>query len=279
MTDQSLQFPRFYVTTPAPCPYLAGREERKVFTELHGDDAESLNEALSRVGFRRSQSVAYRPACEGCSACISVRVVAPEFRPNRSMRKVARRCGDLSRTLVAPRVSEEQYDLLKRYLETRHGDGGMAEMNYQEFADMAENSPVRTAMIEYRDPAAEGALVGAALTDVMADGLSMVYSFFDPASDRPSLGTHMIMDHIAIAQEMGLRNVYLGYWIAESRKMAYKARYRPLERLGPDGWYRFDPDRPDPSAGRRGTLPDRLSPSDDPGSVASRIARSQYRTP
>lgn len=249
MTDQSLQFPRFYVTAPSPCPYLEGKEERKVFTELTGDDSEQLYEALSRVGFRRSQSVAYRPACEGCNACISVRVVADEFSPTRTMRRIERVNKDLVSVAIDPWVTQEQFDLLKRYLSQRHADGGMATMDIYEYAEMVENSPVTTRIIEYRETSRDptstrpGRLIAAALTDLMSDGLSMIYSFFDPATDRRSLGTYVILDHIRRTAEAGLQHVYLGYWIANSAKMAYKTRFRPLERLGPEGWYRFDPDK------------------------------------
>ena len=249
MTDQSLQFPRFYVTAPSPCPYLDGKEERKVFTELTGDDSEQLYEALSRVGFRRSQSVAYRPACEGCNACISVRVVADEFSPTRTMRRIERVNKDLVSVAIDPWVTQEQFDLLKRYLSQRHADGGMATMDIYEYAEMVENSPVTTRIIEYRETSRDptstrpGRLIAAALTDLMSDGLSMIYSFFDPATDRRSLGTYVILDHIRRTAEAGLQHVYLGYWIANSAKMAYKTRFRPLERLGPEGWYRFDPDK------------------------------------
>ena len=249
MTDQSLQFPRFYVTAPSPCPYLEGKEERKVFTELTGDDSEQLYEALSRVGFRRSQSVAYRPACEGCNACISVRVVADEFSPTRTMRRIERVNKDLVSVAIDPWVTQEQFDLLKRYLSQRHADGGMATMDIYEYAEMVENSPVTTRIIEYRETSRDptstrpGRLIAAALTDLMSDGLSMIYSFFDPATDRRSLGTYVILDHIRRTAEAGLQHVYLGYWIKNSAKMAYKTRFRPLERLGPEGWYRFDPDK------------------------------------
>ncbi|MCG8503735.1 MAG: arginyltransferase, partial [Sphingomonadales bacterium] len=184
MTDQSLQFPRFYVTAPSPCPYLEGKEERKVFTELTGDDSEQLYEALSRVGFRRSQSVAYRPACEGCNACISVRVVADEFSPTRTMRRIERVNKGLVSVAIDPWVTQEQFDLLKRYLSQRHADGGMATMDIYEYAEMVENSPVTTRIIEYRETSRDptstrpGRLIAAALTDLMSDGLSMIYSFF-----------------------------------------------------------------------------------------------------
>jgi arginine-tRNA-protein transferase len=246
VTDQSLQFPRFYVTAPSPCPYLEGREERKVFTELRGADASALNEALSRVGFRRSQSVAYRPACDRCSACVSVRVVASAFRPSRRMRKISSRNGDIRSEERPPVIRAEQYGLLRAYLETRHADGGMAGMSMQEYADMVENSPVHTMLVEYRLPPDDdaqtndekrGRLIAVALTDVLSDGLSMVYSFFDPEMARRSLGTYVILDHIARAHDRGLRNVYLGYWIANSPKMAYKTEFSPLERLGHDGWH------------------------------------------
>lgn len=239
MTDQSIQFPRFYVTAPAPCPYLPNRWERKVFTELKGEDADALNEALSRVGFRRSQSVAYRPACEGCAACISVRVVAGEFRPARSMRRILTRNRDLATRILDPVVTDEQFDLLKRYLGARHPQGGMAEMSAFEYAEMVQHTPVCSRLIEYRLPSGDGApgpLVAACLTDFMSDGLSMVYSFFAPGMAARSLGSYIILHHIEEARRRHLDHVYLGYWIKGSAKMAYKARFQPLERLGPHGW-------------------------------------------
>lgn len=240
MTDQSLQFPQFFVTAPAPCPYLSGREERKVFTELTGPEAPALNEALSRVGFRRSQGVAYRPACEGCNACISVRVRARDFTPRRRHRRLLRRNADLVATRRQAVATDAQFALLRRYLDRRHRDGGMVDMDMQDYADMVENSPVETQVVEYRLPESVGGdLLAAALTDVMSDGLSMVYSFFDPAAAQRSLGIWMILEHIRHAAGVGLDHVYLGYWIAESPKMAYKAEFAPLERLGPEGWYRF----------------------------------------
>ena len=220
-----------------------------MFTELTGQHAAELNDALGRIGFRRSQGVAYRPSCVDCGACISVRVVASEFQPNNSQRKTLRRHADLEVTACKPWTTSEQYELLRRYLKARHPGGGMVDMDESDFADMVEQSPVKTYVVEYREPSVDGRpgkLVGACLTDQQSDGLSMIYSFFDPDNaDRPGLGTYIILDHIVRAGRAGLPFVYLGYWVESSRRMAYKAKFRPLERLGPDGWRRFEPDQPE----------------------------------
>jgi arginine-tRNA-protein transferase len=241
------RFPRFFVTTPSPCPYLPGKTERKVFTELNGPHAGELNDALGRIGFRRSQNVAYRPSCIDCASCMSVRVVAEEFQPSTSQRRTLKRHADLEVTACKPWATGEQYQLLRRYLHTRHPTGGMVEMDEHDFADMVEQSPVRTYVVEYREPSVDGRpgrLVGACLTDQQADGLSMIYSFFDPDDEtRPGLGNFIILDHIVRSARAGLPYVYLGYWVETSRRMAYKAKFRPLEKLGPSGWHRFDPEQ------------------------------------
>ena len=241
------RFPRFFVTTPAPCPYLAGKTERKVFTELSGPHANELNDALGRIGFRRSQNVAYRPSCLDCAACVSVRVIAPEFQASATQRRVLKRNADLEVTACKAWATEEQYELLRRYLRARHPEGGMVDMDERDFADMVEHSPVKTYIVEYREPSAggrPGRLLGACLTDQQADGLSMIYSFYEPdAAVRPNLGTFIILDHIVRAGKAGLPYVYLGYWVEEAKRMAYKAKFRPLEKLGPGGWRRFDPEQ------------------------------------
>ncbi|AKH42419.1 arginine-tRNA-protein transferase [Altererythrobacter atlanticus] len=238
-----VRFPRFFVTSPAPCPYLAGKTERKVFTELKGPHAEQLNDALGRIGFRRSQTVAYRPSCIDCRACVSVRVVASEFRPSSTQRRELRRNSDLIVTECRPWATAEQYALLQRYLEARHPGGGMAAMDEIDYADMVEHTAVSSFVIEYREPTENGEpgrLVGACLTDRQGDGLSMIYSFYDPEHKaRSGLGNYIILDHIRRAAEAGLPYVYLGYWVEGSQRMQYKVRYRPLERLGPTGWRRF----------------------------------------
>lgn len=244
-----VRFPRFFVTSPAPCPYLPGKRERKVFTELKGDHAEALNDALSRIGFRRSQTVAYRPSCLDCSACVSVRVLAAEFRPSSTQKRVIKRNRDLESSVCRAWSTEEQYDLLRRYLAARHPGGGMTGMDEVDFADMVEHTPVTSYIIEYRQPSpdgvAPGKLVGACLTDMQGDGLSMIYSFYDPAYEAGGLGNYIILDHIRRAAEEELPYVYLGYWVKQSPRMQYKVRYRPLERLTRQGWERIPADEQD----------------------------------
>jgi arginyl-tRNA--protein-N-Asp/Glu arginylyltransferase len=246
MTRHSLDTPQFYLTAPSTCPYLPGRQERKVFTHLVGERAADLNDLLTQGGFRRSQSIAYRPACENCRACISVRVLVDEFRPTRSLRRVRQRNADVSGEMRVATPTSEQYGVFRAYLDARHPDGDMADMTLLDYAMMIEDSHVNTCLVEYRRRSPEngcgrrGDLLAVALTDILNDGLSMVYSFFQPEEGRRSLGTLMILDHIARARRMGLGYVYLGYWVCGSRKMDYKARFLPQERLGPDGWSRVD---------------------------------------
>ena len=248
MTQHSRNTPQFYLTAPSPCPYLPGQEERKVFTHLVGERAAQLNDLLTHGGFRRSQSIAYRPACETCRACISVRVLVEDFRPTRSMRRVIERNRDVVGEMRVPVPTSEQYSVFRSYLDARHRDGGMADMTVLDYAMMVEDSHVDTRMIEYRQRTSErsshelgnGRLVSVALTDVLSDGLSMVYSYYDSDESSRSLGTFMILDHIERARRMGLSYVYLGYWVEGSRKMAYKGRFLPQQRLAPDGWMRVD---------------------------------------
>ena len=248
MTQHSRDTPQFYLTAPSPCPYLPGREERKVFTHLVGERAPELNDLLTHGGFRRSQSIAYRPACETCRACVSVRVVVEEFRPTRSMRRVAERNGDLVAEMRVPVPTSEQYSVFRGYLDSRHRDGGMADMTVLDYAMMVEDSHVETRIVEFRRRGPDsritgrgnGPLLGVALTDVLSDGLSMVYSFFDPDAGERSLGTFIILDHIARARRLGLPYVYLGYWVKGSKKMDYKGRFLPQERLSGDGWTRVE---------------------------------------
>lgn len=241
-----VRFPRFFVTSPAPCPYLPGRTERKVFTELRAPHAEALNDALGRIGFRRSQTVAYRPSCLDCRACVSVRVLAGEFQPSASQRRVMKRNSDVESSECRPWATAEQFDLLQRYLAHRHPGGGMAAMDEVDYADMVEHTNVSSYVIEYREPSSgvkPGRLIAACLTDRQGDGLSMIYSFYDPEHEaRSGLGNFVILDHIRRAARAGLPYVYLGYWVEGARAMQYKVRYRPIERLGQNGWVRLSDD-------------------------------------
>ncbi|WP_417684283.1 arginyltransferase [Roseibium sp.] len=244
MTRHPTDHPQFYLTAPAPCPYLEGRQERKVFTHLIGQHAPALNDVLTHGGFRRSQNIAYRPACEECRACVSVRVCVGDFRWSSSLKRQWKLGQEIIGARLPAAPSAEQYDLFRTYLETRHEDGGMTEMSVLDYAMMIEDTHVETMVIEYRRRGpdsfitgmGEGPLLGVALTDQLADGLSMVYSFYDPAFSGFSLGTYMILDHIMRARQMGLPYVYLGYWVDGSPKMAYKSRFKPQEHLGPNGW-------------------------------------------
>lgn len=197
-------------------------------------DGALVNDSLTQVGFRRSQNIAYRPACEACDACVSARIPVTRFVPSRSQRRVLARNGDLVRTLVEAEATPEQFDLLQRYLNARHPGGGMSDMNWLDFVAMVEDTAVRTHLIEYRTESGE--LIACSLTDLLSDGLSLVYSFFDPEASRRGLGQFIILDHIRQAGIVNLDHVYLGYWVQGSAKMDYKARFRPLQTLRGDHW-------------------------------------------
>jgi leucyl-tRNA---protein transferase len=236
--------PQFYLTAPSPCPYLPGQQERKIFTHLVGKRAASLNDLLTQTGFRRSQTIAYRPACESCRACVSVRVVVDDFRSNNSQRRAARANADLVGTLMPPKPTGEHFALFRAYLDARHPEGGMADMSSLDFAMMVEDTHIETQLVEYRERGPDGQGIGplyaVCLTDRLADGLSLVYSFYAPNQPRRSLGAFVILDHIEKARAQGLPHVYLGYWVEGSRKMGYKAAYLPQERLGMHGWVRVE---------------------------------------
>jgi leucyl-tRNA---protein transferase len=224
----------FYTTAPLPCPYLAGRTERKVVTEITGPEAEALHDRLSRAGFRRSHNIAYAPVCPACNACVPIRIPAETFVADRTQRRIVK-ANETARGYELPaRATAEQFQLFQRYQRERHGDGDMATMSFYDYRAMVEDTPIETFMVEFRD--ADERLVGACLTDRLADGLSAVYSFYDPDMDRRSLGTWAILWLIDRARAMGLPHVYLGYWVPQSPKMAYKARFRPAEILAGGGW-------------------------------------------
>jgi len=225
---------RLFYSAPAPCPYLPGRVERRVVAELRGPIAQAQYDSLSLAGFRRSLRHAYRPACPGCRACVPVRVPAHAFEWTRSFRRVLGRNSDLRVGFRPPRATAEQFDLFSRYVTTRHGDGEMARMDAVDFRTMVEVGVLDGLIFEARDP--EARLVAACLVDRLKTGYSAVYSFFDPGQPARSLGTFLILALVRRCLEARLDHVYLGYWIADSPKMAYKGRFRPLEALDDRGW-------------------------------------------
>ena len=240
MIDSRVSRPQFYYTTsPLPCPYLPGRTERKIVTEITGAEAEALHDTLSRAGFRRSHNIAYAPVCPGCQACVPIRVPAEAFAPDRSLRKIWRMNQDVRGFDVPAHATQEQYALFQRYQNARHGNGDMAAMSFYDYRAMIEDTPIETFVIEFRDRTDQ--LVGACLTDRLNDGLSAVYSFFAPELARRSLGNHAIMWLIERTRELGLPYVYLGYWVRDSREMAYKTRFAPAEILVGGSWRRYDP--------------------------------------
>ena len=241
MTREVRDAPQFYLTAPSPCPYLPGMQERKVFTHLVGKRASALNDMLTQTGFRRSQTIAYRPACDGCRACVSVRILCDEFQPGRTQKRLLARSDDIAGDMGPSRADSEQFRLFRSYLDSRHSDGGMADMAMLDYSMMIEDSHVESRLARYRlrlPGGQPGPLVACCLTDMLDDGLSMVYSFYDPELAPRSLGAYMILDHVFRAQAMGLPHLYLGYWVAGSKKMDYKSHYLPQERLGPEGWTR-----------------------------------------
>lgn len=236
MDHFALKRPHFFFTTaPLPCPYIAGRLERKIVTELTGPDAEELHESLSRAGFRRSHSIAYTPACPGCSSCIPVRVVADEFVPDKTMRRIIKTNQHLTAKRLPARAQADHFRLFSRYQDSRHTGGDMALMGFYDYRSMIEDSPIDTYLIEFRYP--DNELAAVCLIDQLVDGLSAVYSFYDPDVPKASLGTFIVLWLVAEAIRLDLPYVYLGYWISDSRKMAYKTRFQPLEAFGPGGWH------------------------------------------
>ena len=241
MTEQPLRRPDrfFFGTRVLPCPYVPGRQERKVVTDLSGPGADELYARMSRAGFRRSHGLAYRPACPNCSACVPIRICTGDFETTRSIRRIARVNADLAAQDLSATATAEQYRLFARYQRSRHGGGDMSSMTFGDYRSMVEDTPIDTRLIEFRNEA--GALLGVMLADRLSDSLSAVYSFFAPDESRRSLGTYMVCWLVERAAAEGLAHVYLGYWIEECAKMAYKVRFRPVEILESGGWRRYRP--------------------------------------
>ena len=230
-------FRQFFATSPVRCPYIVDRAERKLIVELAGNGAALFYDDLSRAGFRRSHGFAYRPACSSCASCVPVRIAVDRFSHTRSTRRIRNTNRDLSGHLLAARSTPEQFRLFSAYQRSRHSDSDMASMSYGDYRGMIEDSPVRTAIAEFRD--ASGELVAASLIDLLDDGISAVYNFYDPRQPKRSLGTWSILWLVEQCRRHGQPFVYLGYWIGESPKMAYKVRFPALERLADGTWTDF----------------------------------------
>ncbi|MDG2321544.1 MAG: arginyltransferase [Rhodospirillaceae bacterium] len=241
MEQTPLKRPQFFYTTaPLPCPYLSDRLERKLVTELAGPVSDILHEGLAKSGFRRSHSIAYAPACPGCKACVPVRVDVKNFERRRSLARIWKRNAHITTHVVPARATSEQFELFTEYQHSRHSSSDMANMGFYEYSAMIEDSPIETYLVEYRTPQSD--LVGVCLTDQTDDGLSAVYSFFSSEPEHSGLGNFVVLWLIDHARTLNLPYVYLGYWIAESPKMAYKTRFQPLEELGPEGWQPLEAD-------------------------------------
>ncbi|OYW83298.1 MAG: arginyltransferase [Asticcacaulis sp. 32-58-5] len=236
MKPRFCQIPLHFKTFLGSDSCLSDFKSGFVFVHLPPLEAISVNDQLSAIGFRRSQNIAYRPACHNCNACQSVRIPVNEYVLSKTDRRILKRNSDITKSFVEAEASREQYELLQRYLRSRHPDGGMMDMTWPDLVAMIEDTLVRTHIIEYR---LNGQLIGCVLVDALNDGLSLVYSFYDPALMNRSLGRFVILDHIAQAQKVGYPYVYLGYWVKGSPKMDYKSRYHPLEGLTDGGWQRI----------------------------------------
>lgn len=217
-----------------PCPYLDGRVERNLFTEMRGAQAQDLHDQLALAGFRRSHHIVYRPACPGCNGCVPIRVPVASFAPTRSQQRVWKKNTDLIVDTGSALATDEHYDLFFRYQRARHSGGEMAAMSFSDFRAMVEDSVVDTELMSIRDTS--GTLLGACLIDILSSGLSAVYSYFEPSEDRRSLGTFSILQLVREAMARERSYVYLGYWIEDCDKMTYKSRFQPVEHLGPKGW-------------------------------------------
>ena len=229
---------RVFLTSRAePCPYLPDRMEQKLVTMLRQGEPQAYADLAAR-GFRRSHDAAYHPACAACQACKAFRVKAAEFRPNKTQRRLRNRYQNLHVTICDNVIDSEHWVLFTHYVQGRHGGGNMADMTRADFHAMVRDSPISTRLIEWRD-GKDGPLVAACLTDMLPDGPSAVYSYFSLSPQMPSLGTYIVLALIDLAVKADLPHVHLGYWVAGSPKMDYKAKFQPAEVSVGGHWVPF----------------------------------------